>query len=427
MSAKAHLGREHASELLRQMRLIRRFEEACAEQYTKEKIRGFLHLYIGEEANAVGVLQALGPEDAVVAVETQKGAIEIEAYEDGVLAEIRVGLGERVPVGTVLAIIRGAGEPAATPEPALSTPPAATVAPSPVVPPSPPVPAATPAPSPSSTGFGARRVSPAAVRRAQALGLGLETITPGRDGIIGLREVEQAMASSPAPAGQGKADPASEMRRAIAAAMSRSWREIPHYFVASRLDVEAMLGWLAAYNAERPPPERLHYSALLAKAVALALRAVPALNGQYVDGQAQLSKAVHLGIAVAQRGGGLIAPAIRDADSLSLPDLMRELGALVERVRGGRLRSGEMGSGTATLSNLGEESADRLQPIIQPPQLAIIGCGHIAARAVPKGDAIVVRRCLDVTVGGDHRASDGRAGARFLIRLQQLLDAPESL
>lgn len=364
--------------------------------------------------------------DAIAAVETQKGAIEIESYEDGVLAEIRVGLGEKVPVGTVLAIIRSDGEPASPALPAVVAEPAAAIPP--------PTPVTTVALPTKATlapqappGPGSQRISPAAMRRAQTLGVSLDAITPGADGIIGLREVDQAFAARQAPAGEGRIDPAIEMRRAIAAAMSRSWREIPHYFVASSLDVEIMLGWLAAYNAERAPPDRLHYSVLLAKAVALALRAVPALNGHYRDGKMQLSEAVHLGIAIAQRGGGLIAPAIRDADRLSLPELMRELGALVERVRGGRLRSGGMGSGTVTLSNLGEESADRLQPIIQPPQLAIIGCGHIIARAVPQGDAIVVRRCLDVTVGGDHRASDGRAGARFLTRLQHLLNAPESL
>lgn len=360
--------------------------------------------------------------EAIAAVETQKGAIEIESYEEGVLAEIRIGIGEQVPVGTVLAIIRGEGVPElpAAPAPVKDVTPSAPVA---------ATPSSTlwPAPPDLPADLGARRISPVAVRRAQALGLALDAISPGSDGIIGLREVELAAGSAKTSADVDTTDPATEMRRAIAAAMTRSWREIPHYFVASTLDVEGMLGWLSNYNAERAPPHRLHYSALLAKAVALSLRAVPVLNGHFAEGRAQLSEAVHLGIAVARRGGGLIAPAIRNADTLPLPELMLELGALVERVRGGRLRSGEMGSSTATLSNLGEESADRLQPIIQPPQLAIIGCGRIVARAMPRGDAIVTRRCLEVTVGGDHRASDGRAGARLLNCLQQWLNAPGTL
>lgn len=217
------------------------------------------------------------------------------------------------------------------------------------------------------------------------------------------------------------------MRRAIAAAMARSWREIPHYAVASTLDLEPLLGWLERWNAPRPVPERLHYAAPLIKAVALAFRAAPALNGHYREAGFAPADRVHLGIAIALRGGGLIAPAILDADTLDLPTLMARLGDLVARVRGGRLRSSEMSAATATLTNLGEHTADAMQPVIYPPQVAIVGCGQIVERAWARDRALSARRTMTVTVAGDHRVSDGRSAARFLTRLDELLQTPEHL
>lgn len=217
------------------------------------------------------------------------------------------------------------------------------------------------------------------------------------------------------------------MRKAIAAAMSRSWREIPHYFVSSTLDVSPMLDWLQRENAQRGVPQRLHYSVPLIKAAALALKATPALNGHYGADGFEPAAGVNLGIAVAMRGGGLIAPAILDTDTLDLDELMERLNDLVARVRGGRLRSSELIASTATISNLGEDTADTLQPIIYPPQVAIIGCGRIAERPWAQDDALSARRTLVVTVGGDHRASDGRSAASFLRRLDELLRQPERL
>jgi len=408
--------------------------------------------------------------DAIAAVETQKGAIEIQTYEAGVLERILVGIGERVPVGAALAIIRGEGEGEAVLEPvALASPPAAApvappieAAPLPrpvtaeIAPAQPPMAAiakvAPPAPSPGA------RISPAALRRAQELGLDLSALHPAVDGVVGLREVEAARASSiaivagvPPPAAK-KPAPAvpepfaapppplqpspiaarpgldlDEMRKAIAAAMARSWREIPHYFVSSTLDLTPMLAWLERNNAQRPVPDRLHYAAPLIKAVALALKAVPVLNGHHGEHGFEPATSVHLGIAVAMRGGGLIAPAILDADTLALADVMAALNDLIARVRGGRLRSGEMTASTATLTNLGEGTADAVQPVIYPPQVAIIGCGQVIERAWAHDGALSARRTMTVSVGGDHRVSDGRSAAKFLARLDELLQHPERL
>lgn len=375
--------------------------------------------------------------EVIAAVETQKGAIEIECFESGTLDRLLVEVGQRVPVGTPLAIIRGEGEAETAPAVMEAAQPVAPAEAEPakivMPPPPPPPPALAPAPRPAATAGGVR-FSPVALRRAQQLGLDLARIAPGPDGIVGLREVDAASAATTAPVAAeappraaGAGIDLDEMRKAIAAAMVRSWREIPHYTVASTLDLEPLLGWLEAHNATRPVPERLHYAAPLIKAVALALKAVPALNGHYGEGGFAPSASVHLGIAIAMRGGGLIAPAILDADTLDLPTLMARLEDLVARVRGGRLRSREMSAATATLTNLGERTADSVQPVIYPPQVAIVGCGQVVERAVASGHAIGARRGMTVTVAGDHRVSDGRAAAKFLVRLEALLHAPERL
>ena len=404
--------------------------------------------------------------DAIAAVETQKGAIEIETFDSGVLEDIRVKVGERVPVGTVLAIIRGEGEGAAPAagEPAeLASPPAAMMAPT-AAPTAAPMqhpmaaPIATAAPPalaparlaarvapPPPVAVAAAKITPAALRRAQEFGLDLAALRPGGDGVIGLREVEaaagapmateaaHAAATTPAPSAMPALPAAKpsldldEMRGAIGAAMAHSWREIPHYFVSSTIDLSAMLAWLERGNAQRAVPERLHYAVPLIKAVALALKATPALNGIHGERGFEPAAHVHLGIAIAMRGGGLIAPAILDADTRSLPDLMAQLDDLVARVRGGRLRSSEMTAGTATLTNLGEGTADAVQPVIYPPQVAIIGCGQILERAWAHDGALSARRAMTVTVGGDHRVSDGRAAAKFLTLVDDLLQHPERL
>ena len=280
------------------------------------------------------------------------------------------------------------------------------------------------------------------MRRALELGLDLAHLQAGADGVIGLREVEAGASAPPRtpapPAPPVAAQPTreraakggldlDEMRKAIAAAMSRSWREIPHYFVSSTLDLSPMLDWLQRENAQRTVLQRLHYSVPLIKAAALALKATPALNGHYRENGFEPATSVNLGIAIAMRGGGLIAPAIPHTDTLDLDTLMERLNDLVARVRGGRLRSSELSASTATISNLGEDTADTLQPIIYPPQVAIIGCGRIAERPWAQDDALSARRTLTVTVGGDHRVSDGRSAASFLRRLDDLLRQPERL
>jgi pyruvate dehydrogenase E2 component (dihydrolipoamide acetyltransferase) len=356
--------------------------------------------------------------DVIAVVETQKGAIEIEVFNDGVLDEILAKTGENVPVGRVIATIRGKDEaPGLAPGAVVATTAPVTARPAKATPKevlSPPRPEAPAVQV---------QITPAARRRARELGVDLATLEPGPRGIVGIDQVEAAQPIA-------KERPGivfDEMRKAIAAAMTRSHQEIPHYYVTSTLDVSPLMGWLEEENARRPVPARLIYAAPLIRASALALMSTPQLNGHYIEGRFAPAEHVNMGIAVAMRGGGLIAPAIREAETLGMDQLMEKIRDLVARVRGGRLRSSELSQGTVTFSNLGEETADSVLPLIYPPQVAIIGCGQIAERPWADDGKVVVRRTLTVSVAGDHRVSDGRRASQFLTRFQKLLHTPEQL
>lgn len=356
--------------------------------------------------------------DVIAVVETQKGAIEIEVFNDGVLDEILTKTGENVPVGHVIAMIRGKDEaPGLAPGAAVGSiaPVTATPAKAP--------PKETPA-SPRPEALAVQvQITPAARRRAQELGIDLATVKPGPRGIVGIDQVEAAQPIA-------KERPGivfDEMRKAIAAAMTRSHREIPHYYITSTIDVSRLMEWLEEENARRSVPARLIYAVPLMRAAALALKRTPELNGYYEGGVFEPAGHINMGVAVAMRGGGLIAPAILEVETLGMDHLMERLRDLVARVRGGRLRSSELSQGTVTFSNLGEETADSVLPLIYPPQVAIIGCGQIAERPWADDGKVVVRRTLTVSVAGDHRVSDGRRAAQFLTRFQQLLQIPEKL
>ncbi len=217
------------------------------------------------------------------------------------------------------------------------------------------------------------------------------------------------------------------MRQGIAAAMTRSKREIPHYYMSHEVDLQKATDWLAQKNAGVAPAERLLMGALFVKVTALAARKVDGINGSFENGAFAASEAVNAGVAVALRGGGLVAPAIPAADELSLAELMAAMRDVVARARAGRLRSSEMTSGTITISSLGERGVDQMTGVIYPPQVALVTFG--TPRAVPRvvGGEVLPRQVVAVTLAADHRASDGRRGARFLSEIDKLMQSPEAL
>jgi len=354
--------------------------------------------------------------DIVAVVETEKGAIEIEIFEDGIIAEILVPEGRKVPVGTALATIATEGETAAPVrlvEPVMADEVQPAIAP----------PARTEPISAAPVAGQPVRASPAARRYAGERRIDLTGITgSGPGGAIQLRDVEAAK-----PMGSKRGIDADAMRHAIASAMSRSKREIPHYYLSHRIDVQAAQDWLERYNGERSPPDRILFGTLLVKATVLAVHDFPEFNGHFENDRFTPSQSVHAGIAIAIRGGGLVAPAIMDADRLTLADLMVRMRDLIGRVRQGGFRASELTSSTITINSLGDRGVDGVFPIIYPPQVAILGFGRIAEQPWLSGNDIVARPVLQMTLAADHRASDGHRGGLFLNAIADHLSSPEAL
>jgi pyruvate dehydrogenase E2 component (dihydrolipoamide acetyltransferase) len=355
--------------------------------------------------------------DVVAVVETDKGAIEVEIWEDGVVGEIHVEEGARVPVGTVLATVRSPGAAPAAPPPERPARPPPATAPGPPPGAPPPGAAASPAAPPSAAPGERVRASPAARSRARELGVDLGAVRgTGPGGAVTVSDVE----------GAGRR-PGPSIRHAIAAAMARSKREIPHYYLGTEVDLSRAMAWLGAENARRGVAERLLPVVLLLKAVACAAREVPEVNGFYAEGAFRPAEAVHLGVAISLRRGGLVAPALHDVDRKPLGDLMRELDDLVGRARSGGLRSSELADATLTVTSLGDLGVAAVYGVIYPPQVALVGLGRILERPWAAGGRIEARPVVTATLSGDHRVSDGIRGAQFLAALDRRLQAPEAL
>jgi pyruvate dehydrogenase E2 component (dihydrolipoamide acetyltransferase) len=368
--------------------------------------------------------------DVVAVVDTQKGAIEVEIYQSGQIEQLLVGLDTKVPVGTPLARLRVEGEAPAAASVPLVRPAAPAEAPAAAViqPIRPAAPALAVAPG------GGARASPAARRLAEQRGIDLSSVTgSGPGGAITYDDVERAVGkiAGEAPPVPEKRRPAgldlAAMRTAIAAAMARSKREIPHYYLEHQIDVTACEHWLREQNASRAPDDRLLMGALAIKAVALAAHRFPAFNGFYRDNKFETSQAVHIGVAIAIRGGGLAAPALHKADQLPLDELMGRMRDLVQRTRAGRIRSSEISDPTITVSSLGERGVEALYGVIYPPQVAIVGMGKVVARPWVVDGAIAPRSVVTMTLSGDHRVTDGHAGALFLAEIGNLLQEPGNL
>jgi pyruvate dehydrogenase E2 component (dihydrolipoamide acetyltransferase) len=217
------------------------------------------------------------------------------------------------------------------------------------------------------------------------------------------------------------------MRQAIAAAMARSKREIPHYYLNTTVDFERALTWLNEENLKRPVEDRLLYGILLLKAVALALREQPELNAVWNEGQVILKPEINIGTAISLRQGGLIAPALLKADQKPLGELMKEFRDLVQRARSGSLRSSELSESTITVTSLGEQGVEGIFGIIYPPQVALVGFGRIEQRPWSVEGKIVSRPLITASLSADHRVSDGHRGGLFLNTIERLLQQPEKL
>jgi pyruvate dehydrogenase E2 component (dihydrolipoamide acetyltransferase) len=340
--------------------------------------------------------------DVVAVVDTSKAAVDVEIWEAGTIAELIAQPGETYPVGAVIALLLAPGEaPGAAARPARV------------------------------------RISPAARKRAGELGLSIDAIAgSGPEGAITLQDVE-AVAARKAPAAAAGADKQAAMQRAetkradmqrvVAAAMSRSKREIPHYYLAEAIALRRAGEWLERENAARPVTERLLMAVLFVKAVARACVRHPEMNGHFREGAFVPSVPVHVGVAISLRQGGLVAPAVLDAQAKSLGELMRDLSDLVKRARAGSLRSSEVSSPTITVTNLGDEGVEAVHGVIYPPQVALVGFGKTGERPWVEEGRLCALRAVTATLAADHRVSNGHRGALFLAEINRLLQAPEAL
>lgn len=426
--------------------------------------------------------------DIVAVVDTSKSAVEVECFDNGVVDALLVAPGQVVPVGAVLARLGGTATSTGLSEVspvAVAPPPVQTPEPVPKQTQEPPLLATTPAaPSPlvrlrahelgidlaalHGTGAGgvvhrrdieevahqapARpRVSPLARRLAASAGIDLTTVSgTGAGGAVRADDIRRATAvtatgpvshqgpdghTTKGPTAEPAAEPATTslaadqraaaMRNSIAALMSRSKREIPHYYLSTTVDLQRTSEWMRERNRELPVGERLVLSAALLSAAARAAREVPELNGHWVDGGFHPARDVDLGLILSLRSGGLLVPVLAAADTLDISQVMALMRDLTRRARTGRLRGSELSQPSISVSNLGDQGVESVLGVIYPPQVALIGFGAVTPRPWAVDGLLGVRPLVTVTLAADHRATDAAIGARLLKTIDRILQTPE--
>jgi pyruvate dehydrogenase E2 component (dihydrolipoamide acetyltransferase) len=346
----------------------------------------------------------------VAVVETQKAAVEIESFRAGRIEDLLGKIGEVIDVGTIIARLEVEDKGEGKVEIESENKSAHVLA------------------------------SPAAKRRAQQAGLDLATIRSqlgqGRD-IIELRDVEAALAARPSSTeapplilGTAPSPPMEitrNIREAIARQMARSKAEIPHYYLKNRINLDNLMKWLDEKNSKQHPESRIMLPAVFLRAIVLALKHNPNLNGFYDHGQFTSSTDIHLGVAIALRPGGVMAPAILGAHTMNLSEINFSFMDLVQRTRAQGLKNREMTEATVTVTNLGDLGAQEVIGVIFPPQVALIGIGRVRKEAIVDGQEIRAGFVADFTLSGDHRVTDGLAGSRFLLHLERILKNPNEL
>ena len=366
-------------------------------------------------------------------ISTDKVDAEVPAPAGGVLAQIRAEAGETVPVNSVVAVIGAAGEVVAAGEEAAArveaSPPVSTEA-SRVQTPGP----AADAPAPAAH---RGRLSPVVRRLAAEHDVDLSAVTgTGEGGRISkadvLAHVEArghggstgAGAARPAPPGTagGRVEPMSVMRRRIAEHMVESRRTSAHVHTLFEVDFSAV----ATARAGHPEGTAPGYLAYVARAVSEALAATPVVNASVDGGNVVYHERINLGIAVAL-DRGLIVPVVKDADRLAVGAIDAAVKDLAARARAKRLAPEDVEGGTFTITNPGSFGSLLGMPIINQPQVAILGVGMVEPRPAVVDGAVVPRLRAFLTLGFDHRLIDGAVADRFMARVKSALEDPQWL
>ncbi|NQV43619.1 MAG: pyruvate dehydrogenase complex dihydrolipoamide acetyltransferase [Rhodospirillales bacterium] len=411
------------------------------------------------EGNLVKWMKAEGDTvtsgEVLAEIETDKATMEVEAVEEGTLGKIVVAEGTQgVPVNQVIAILLEEGESAADIGD-VATAPAAVTTPTPEpVPPvaaaPAPVPApASPAPVAAQASVGSRVfASPLARRIAANAGVDIASVTgSGPYGRIVKQDVETALVSgsvtaqaAPASGPTSRPSPAvidetglapyqeiphSSMRKIIAARLTESKQTIPHFYLSVDCELDNLLELRRNLNA-RSDDYKLSVNDFIIRAVALALRKVPAANAMFTPDALRVFGRVDVAVAVAIPDG-LITPVIRDAAGKGLVEISNEMKGLAARARDGKLMPEEYKGGSFTISNLGMFGIKSFSAIINPPQSCILAVGAGEQQAVVKNGALAVATVMSCTLAVDHRVVDGSVGAEFLAAFKPLIEDPISM
>ncbi|KAB1157732.1 dihydrolipoamide acetyltransferase family protein [Flavobacterium luteum] len=350
--------------------------------------------------------------DIIAEVETQKGLIEIEVFDEGTIQELLIKEGTKIPVGTVMAIINPSevtleAKEEKTPE---SKPIEIQPIEEKII---------------VKKEKIKQKASPLARRIAEENKIDITTLKgTGPEGAVSKEDVELAIANQQPT--EKAISPSDSIRSAVAAAMSKSNKEIPHYYLIKNIDISKALNWLKEINSHKPVKNRLLPIVLFIKATAKALVEFPDLNAVWENGIIQ-KKEINIGLVVSLKKGGIVVPAIHQVNLKSIDEIMETLNDLIPRARALKLRSSELSDSTITLTNIGDNGADAVFGIIYPPQVAIVGFGSITEQPIAENGMIGIKSCVTVTLAGDHRATDGLTGSRFLVALNYQLQNPELL
>ncbi len=387
--------------------------------------------------------------DIIAEIETDKATMEVEVVDEGVLARVVVPEGtEGVQVNQVIAILLEEGEDAAALDSVkidAPPPPAAAPEEAPAEAPPRPVTAAPPSTEVPQSGEGKVAASPLARRMARQAGLDLAAVPgSGPHGRIVKADIDAALAglASPAPAVAPAAlpagappgpaytdEPLGAVHKIIAQRLSEAKRTIPHFYVTIDCEIDRLLAARREINADAPEGEgayKVSVNDLVIKAVALALRRIPAVNAAWAETAIRRYSAVDVAVAVAT-DRGLITPIVRNADAKGLAAIAREMGDLAARARAGKLMPEEYQGGGFTVSNLGMYGVREFAAVINPPQAAILAVGAGEARPIVRDGEISIATIMSCTLSCDHRVVDGALGAEFLGVFKRLVEAPATM
>jgi pyruvate dehydrogenase E2 component (dihydrolipoamide acetyltransferase) len=405
--------------------------------------------------------------DVIAEIETDKATMEVEAVDEGVVAELLVAEGtEAVKVNTVIAQLREEGESAAPAKPAPKpvAAPAPVAAKAPVVAPAPQAP--KPVAAPAANGAAGARVfaSPLARRVAAEGGLELSLVQgSGPHGRIVKADIEAALkggapraaarpvaAKAPAPVVAAAAPvaaagpdarlyfakdsyeeiPHDSMRKTIARRLTSSKRDIPHYYLTVDCQIDALLDVRKQINAQAPADGpgayKVSVNDFVVKAAALALIRVPGVNCSWTDTALLKHRHADVGVAVAL-DFGLITPIVQKAETKSLAAISNEVKDLAARAKAKKLKPSEFEGGTFAISNLGMYGIRDFTAVINPPHAAILAVGAGEPRPVVRNGSIVVATVMTVQLSCDHRVIDGALGATWLEAFKGYLENPVTM